>query len=98
MDALFLLSRKGVSHLQATATFNLTFIEQSQLQIAVSTFTGTVGMAQIGSLSFTGGGGGPYTLTTIGATPPGVVLSPLGVISGTPTAAGTTTVSVTVVG
>lgn len=98
MDALLLLSRKGTQNVQATATFSLTFIEQSALQIATATFSGTVGVVQTGTLSFTGGGGGPYTLTAIGATPPGINITSAGVISGTPTAAGTTSVSVTVVG
>ena len=42
-----------------------------------------------------GGAGGPYTFTAVGL-PPGITISPSGVISGTPTASGTYSYTVTV--
>jgi len=97
VDALLLLSLE-MGKMQVTATFNVTFIEQAPLQIVTSTFSGTVGTVQTGTLSFTGGGGGPYTITAFSNLPPGIVVSAAGIIGGTPTAAGTTTASATVIG
>ncbi len=97
MDALLLLSLE-MGKMQATATFNVTFIEQAPLQIVTSTFSGTVGTVQTGTLSFTGGGGGPYTITASSNLPPGLSMSSAGIIGGTPTAAGTTIASITVIG
>ena len=48
-----------------------------------------VGVAYAHTLTATGGGGPPYTFAvTAGALPPGLVLSPEGALSGTPTTAG----------
>ena len=47
-----------------------------------------VGVAYAHTLTATGGGGPPYTFAvTAGALPPGLVLSPEGALSGTPTTA-----------
>jgi uncharacterized repeat protein (TIGR01451 family) len=57
----------------------------------------TIGTPYSVTLAATGGTGGPYTWTLASGTlPAGLTLSPGGVISGTPTAAGTTTFSVSV--
>jgi hypothetical protein len=53
-----------------------------------------VGVAYSQTLTATGGTG-PYTFTVLSGTlPPGMTLSPGGVLSGTPTAIGSTTVSI----
>lgn len=58
---------------------------------------GTTGAQYSGSLKASGGTPGySWELTSGGALPPGVALSPLGVLSGTPTQAGTYPLAVTV--
>jgi len=83
----------------ATATFSLTFIEQlNPIKLATATFSGLVGTPEAGTLVFSGGGGGPYTVTASSGLPPGITVTSTGIIGGTPTLAGTSTASITVVG
>lgn len=57
---------------------------------------GKVGMAYGQSVAAAGGGTAPYTYTAVpGSLPPGLTLSPGGMLSGTPTAAGSFSFSVT---
>ncbi len=58
--------------------------------------TNVVGGVPYPTQNFTASGGsGPYTFSAAGALPPGLVLSPTGVLSGTPTTPGTFGFSVT---
>jgi hypothetical protein len=69
---------------------------QPQLEAGASLPNGTVGSPYSQSL-FASGGTAPYSwAVTSGALPPGLTLSSSGIISGTPTAAGTFTVGATV--
>jgi uncharacterized protein (TIGR03437 family) len=54
---------------------------------------GTVGVAYSQAIQASGGTT-PYAFTVIGALPPGLTLSPAGVVSGTPTSAGTSTFNI----
>jgi hypothetical protein len=80
----------------ATVTFTWTVLTPVTAQ-APGNQTSTVGTA-ITALTLTASGGsGGYTWTDPGATlPPGLGISPAGIVSGTPTAAGTAAVRLTV--
>ena len=55
---------------------------------------GTVGTAYVAAFAATGGGTAPYTFTLFGNLPAGLTLSSAGVITGTPTATGTSSFAV----
>ncbi len=65
------------------------------VQITTSSLpSGTVGVFYSGAISATGGNGGPYTFSVIGALPPGLQVSTSGLLQGTPTAPGSFPVGV----
>jgi len=67
------------------------------LKLAITGFAvpnGTVGVSYMGSVTV-GGGNPPYTVTATGL-PPGIGISTVGALGGTPTAAGSYTINVTV--
>jgi hypothetical protein len=83
------------------AKFTITFTEVNPvqpIQLTTSAFNGIVGTPESGALAPTGGSGGPYVVTVDPTTPPppGITIGSDGTISGTPTAAGSTSVNVTV--
>jgi large repetitive protein len=68
----------------------------ASLAISPSTFTaGTVGISYNQTLTLTNGYGSPTYAVTTGSLPPGLTLSSGGVLSGTPTTAGSYTFSIT---
>ena len=72
------------------AKFTITFTEVAQvppIQLGTTAFNGTVGVPETGSLSPTGGAGGPYVVTVDPTTPlpPGLTMDASGSITGTPT-------------
>ena len=78
-------------------TFTITFnITPEPLQIANSTFSGTVGQPITGSLGISGGVP-PDSVAVTSGLPDGVTIDAQGNVSGTPTTAGTFTSTVTVV-
>jgi len=87
-----------------SAIDQLTFIPTDQtcritavpLAIVATLPAGTTGTAYSAIITGTGGTPGYTFAVTLGSLPPGLVLSPAGLISGTPTVAGTFSFSVTV--
>lgn len=87
-----------VSAMAANASKTLTItVAPADLTVTTASLPGAkIGTAYSATLAATGGIG-PYTwAVTTGALPPGITLSPAGVLSGTPTAAGTYTMTFTV--
>ncbi|MCS7026039.1 MAG: Ig domain-containing protein [Bryobacteraceae bacterium] len=83
----------------ATQNFTLTVSLSAALSIEPASLpSGSVGVTYTASVTASGGAGGyVFTLVTgSGALPPGLILSPGGVLSGVPTAAGTFTFTVRV--
>ncbi|MCU1305192.1 MAG: hypothetical protein JWQ87_5476 [Candidatus Sulfotelmatobacter sp.] len=90
---------KGKFNMQAK--FTITFTETlpvAPIQLTTSAFSGIVGQPETGSLAPTGGNGGPYTVTVDPTTPlpDGIVLDAQGNVSGSATAAGSSSVNVLV--
>jgi hypothetical protein len=88
----------GNGTIAATQSFSVVISGSSALAITGSLGNGTVGTPYSATLSATGGyGAGTYTFSvTAGTLPSGIKLSTAGVLSGTPTAAGTFALSVQV--
>ena len=88
-------SRDGrrLSGATATQSYALTIAAASLTFSSITFSNGAVGIAYTSVVSVTGGAG-PYTFTATGL-PPGLTLSTTGTLSGTPTTAGTSQISVT---
>ena len=83
------------------AKFVITFTENAAvppITLTTTAFTGTVGTPETGSPGPAGGAGGPFVVTVDPTTPlpAGLTMDASGNITGTPTAAGTTSVNVNV--
>jgi hypothetical protein len=83
--------------MQATASFVLTIAAPPLVIVTTSLPNGQVGQAYSAQLEASGGTA-PYTwsLQSGSSLPTGLTLSPAGLISGTPTAAGTDTIVIQV--
>ena len=82
-----------ITSTSATFTFNIT--GGATMTLSPTSFpTAVVGTAYSQALAVTGGTS-PYSFSTSGTVPPGMALLPTGILSGTPSATGTFTFSVT---
>ncbi len=87
----FTLNDNSLNASPATQTIALTGTGVSSITLSPSSSTlgaGTVSIAYAGVTFTATGGTGPYTYTYTGTLPPGLTLSNNGVLSGTPTTAG----------